>query len=68
MATTTLPALTLEWAVQTVGCPSCRVPAGEPCRTPGGRLAPCHSKRYERAKRARVEAHKLAAWNRQCQA
>ena len=54
----------LERAVQIVACPRCHAAAGEPCQTPGGRLAPCHSPRYELAKRYEGERAKLADWNR----
>ncbi len=56
--------VTLERAIQVVRCPSCHAPAGEPCRTPGGRLAPCHAPRYELAKLHEGERAKLEAWNR----
>jgi len=55
--------VTLERAVQVVGCPSCRVPAGTPCRTPRGRLAPVHAPRYELAKQHIRDRMKLEAWN-----
>ncbi len=56
--------VTLERAVQVVGCPSCHVKPGEPCKTPGGRLAPCHSPRYELAKQHIYKRAKLERWNR----
>jgi hypothetical protein len=59
-------AVTLEQAVELVDCPSCRQLKGSQCRTPGGRLAPVHSPRYEAAKEYRREAAKLEAWNRAC--
>jgi len=57
-------AVTIERAVEVVGCPSCHQPAGAQCRTPGGRLAPCHAPRYELAKANLTERAKLEAWNR----
>ena len=56
--------ITLERAVQVVGCPRCHVKAGDPCKTPGGRLAPCHSPRYELAKHYEYDRQRLEAWNR----
>src|SRR5256885_11630178 len=56
--------LTLERAIAEVTCPRCKQPAGSPCKTPGGRLAPCHSPRYELAKLGRRERAKLELWNR----
>lgn len=58
--------ITLEHAVQVVGCPSCHVQAGEPCKTRGGRLAPCHAPRYELAKRHTYDRKRLEAWTRDC--
>ena len=56
--------MTLERAITEVTCPRCKQPPGSPCRTPGGRLAPCHSPRYEQAKLAVREQAKLRLWNR----
>src|SRR2546429_7893933 len=56
--------LTLERAIAEVTCPRCKQPAGSPCKTPGGRLAPCHSPRYELAKLGRRERGKLGVWKR----
>ncbi len=56
--------VTLERAVQVTGCRTCHVKAGVPCKTPGGRVAPCHSTRYEDAKQYVYERVKLERWNR----
>ncbi len=58
--------ITLERAVEVVACPRCKAPAGEPCKTPGGRLAPCHSPRYELAKQYTYDHNRLEAWNVAC--
>jgi hypothetical protein len=58
--------VTLEQAVELVACPFCKQPRGQQCQTPGKRLAPVHSPRYEAAKAYRREAAKLEAWNRGC--